>query len=225
MAHKALIVQGGWDGHEPKQVAAIIDEFLRAKGFETEVSDTLDAFLDGDKLKTLDLIVPVWTMGKITGEQLKPVVEAVKSGVGIGGCHGGMCDSFREATEWQFMTGGQWVSHPGNAGVTYTVHITEPDHFITKGTTDFSVTSEQYYLHTDPANKVLATTAFPTPGADGPHVTNGPVQMPVVWTKTYGQGRVFYSSLGHVAATVRELDPYRLFTRGLLWAAGAEELA
>ncbi len=224
MARKALIVQGGWNGHEPKQVSEIIDAFLKEKGFETEVSDTLDAFLDAERLLGLDLIVPVWTMGKITNEQLKPVVEAVQSGVGIGGCHGGMCDSFRESTEWQFMTGGQWVSHPGNAGVTYTVKITVPDHPITQGTHDFQVTSEQYYMHTDPANRVLATTEFPTPGADGPHITNGPTQMPVVWTKFYGKGRVFYSSLGHVAATVSEPDPYRLLTRGLLWAANAEEL-
>ena len=223
MTRKALVVYGGWDGHEPKQVAAIADDFLRSQGFETEVSDTLDAFKDEEELKTLDLIVPVWTMGKITNEQLNPVVAAVRSGVGIGGCHGGMCDSFREATEWQFMTGGQWVAHPGNAGVTYKVHITVPDHFITQGTSDFQVTSEQYYMHTDPANKVLATTEFPTPGVDGPHVTNDSAQMPVVWTKMYGQGRVFYSSLGHVAATVREPDPLRLFTRGLLWAAKAEE--
>lgn len=225
MSHKALVVWGGWDGHEPGPVAEVIAEHLTAKGFEVELSDTLDAFKDAEKLLGLNLIVPVWTMGKITNEQLNPVVAAVKAGVGIGGCHGGMCDSFREATEWQFMTGGQWVSHPGNSGVTYTVKITRPDHFITQGTEDFQVTSEQYYLHTDPANVVLATTQFPSPGADGPHTTNGDVQMPVVWTKMYGQGRVFYSSLGHSAATVRESDPLRLLIRGLLWAARAENLA
>ena len=225
MARTALIVHGGWEGHEPRQVAEVIDEVLRGKGFETEMSDTLDAFKDADKLMGLSLIVPVWTMGKISGEQLNPVVAAVKNGVGIGGCHGGMCDSFREATEWHFITGGQWVSHPGNAGVTYPVHITDPNHFITQGTSDFQVTSEQYYLHTDPGNKVLATTPFPTPGADGPHVTNGTITMPVVWTKMYGQGRVFYSSIGHVAATVLEPDPLRLLTRGLLWAAKAEDAA
>ena len=225
MSQKALIVWGGWDGHEPKPVAEIIGEQLSARGFEVELSNTLDAFKDAEKLLSLNLIVPVWTMGKITGEQLNPVAAAVKSGVGIGGCHGGMCDSFREATEWQFITGGQWVAHPGNSAVTYTVKITQPDHFITQGTSDFQVTSEQYYLHTDPANRVLATTRFPSPGADGPHVTNGDVDMPVLWTKTYGQGRVFYSSIGHNAGTVRELDPLRILVRGLLWAAHAEDHA
>lgn len=225
MSHKALIVWGGWDGHEPKPVAEVLGEQLSAKGFEVELSDTLDAFKDAEKLLSLNLIVPVWTMGKITGEQLNPVAAAVKAGVGIGGCHGGMCDSFREATEWQFITGGQWVSHPGNSGVTYTVKVTQSDHFIMQGTSDFQVTSEQYYLHTDPANKVLATTRFPSPGADGPHATNGEVDMPVVWTKRYGQGRVFYSSIGHNAATVREPDPLRILVRGLLWAANAEDRA
>jgi type 1 glutamine amidotransferase len=225
MSQSALIVWGGWDGHEPKPVAEIIGDQLSAKGFDVELSDTLDAFKDADRLKSLSLIVPVWTMGKITNEQLNPVAAAVRAGVGIGGCHGGMCDSFREATEWQFMTGGQWVSHPGNSSVTYMVRITEPGHFITDGTPDFEVTSEQYYLHTDPANKVLATTRFPSPGADGPHVTNGPVDMPVVWTKMYGEGRVFYSSIGHNAATVRETDPLRILVRGLLWAAHAESAA
>jgi len=222
MGRTALVVWGGWSGHEPQQVAEICERVLKENDFEVEVSDTLDAFLDKEKLRSLSLIVPVWTMGKITGDQLNAVTEAVRGGVGIGGCHGGMCDSFRDATEWQFMTGGQWVAHPGNSGVTYTVQITEPNHYITEGTQDFTVTSEQYYLHTDPANHVLATTRFPSPGAEGPHTTNGDVDMPVVWTKMYGQGRVYYSSLGHSAATVQETDPLRLLTRGLLWAAHAE---
>jgi len=223
MAKKALIVWGGWDGHQPKEVAAIFADALTAEGFEVEVSDTLDAFKDGEKLKGLDLIVPVWTMGKISNDQLNPVVEAVKSGVGIGGCHGGMCDSFREATEWQFMTGGQWVSHPGNSGVTYTVNITDKSHPITAESNDFEITSEQYYLHTDPANKVLATTRFPSPGADGPHTTNGNVEMPVVWTKMYGQGKVFYCSLGHSADDISKPEVLKIMTRGLLWAAKARE--
>jgi uncharacterized protein len=223
LAQKALIVWGGWDGHQPQQVAEILAQALRGKDFEVEVADTLDAFKDGEKLKTLSLIVPVWTMGQITGEQLNPVVEAVRSGVGMGGCHGGMCDSFREATEWHFLTGGQWVAHPGNSGVEYTVHISDPNHPITQGISDFTVRSEQYYMHTDSANKVLATTRFPSPGADGPHTTNGAVDMPVVWTKMYGEGRVFYCSLGHDAAVVAQPETLEIMTRGMVWAAKSRE--
>ena len=221
---KALIVWGGWNGHEPEQVAGIYREALTNHGFDVTVRDTLDAFTDEAAMTGLDLIVPVWTMGKITNDQLKPLLNAVKSGVGIAGCHGGMCDSFREATEYQFMTGGQWVAHPGNDGVDYSVRITDPNHFITQNSpAEFPVKSEQYYMHVDPAVKVLAVTQFPT--ADGPHVKNGPFDMPVVWTKYYGEGRVSYCSLGHVANVVRQPDVLRLCTRGALWAAHAEDAA
>jgi type 1 glutamine amidotransferase len=204
----ALIVQGGWQGHEPKQVSDILAKALKDKGFAVEVADTLDAFKDEQKLKSLDLIVPIWTMGQISKEQLKPLLEAVKSGVGIAGVHGGMGDAFRQETEYQYMVGGQWVAHPGGDGVKYGVHIVDSNHPITKGLHDFDVSSEHYYMHVDPGNHVLATTKF------------GEVVMPVTWIKMYGKGRVFYSSLGHVAQ-VFEQDPQILamVTRGMLWAA------
>jgi type 1 glutamine amidotransferase len=217
VSKKALIVWGGWDGHQPKQVAEIFRGVLSEAGFAVEVADTLDAFKDAPKLMGLNLIVPVWTMGNISNEQLNPVLDAVKSGVGIAGCHGGMCDSFRVATEWQFMTGGQWIAHPGNDGTKYRVNITKVKSPITDGIADFDVTSEQYYMHVDPAIKVLATTRFPL--ADGPHVGNGPVDMPVVWTKVYGQGRVFYNSLGHQANVIASEPALTLMRRGFDWAA------
>jgi uncharacterized protein len=219
LSREALIVWGGWNGHQPKQVGEIFTRVLREEGFKVEVSDTLDAFKDEAKLMGLSLIVPVWTMGKIAGEQLKPVVNAVTSGVGIAGCHGGMCDSFREATEWQFMTGGQWVAHPGNDGVKYSIHIKDPDHEITRGLKDFEVASEQYYMHVDPAVRVLATTTFPTSGVDGPHTGNAFFEMPQVWTKYYGQGRVFYNALGHQANIFDIPEALELMRRGFRWAA------
>jgi len=223
MAGKALIVQGGWDGHQPKEVAELFEKALIEDGFEVEVSDTLDAFLDVEKLKGLDLIVPIWTMGSITGDQLSGVVQAVTSGVGLAGCHGGMCDSFREATEWQFMTGGQWVAHPGNDKVPYKVEITNVASPITDGIESFDVASEQYYLHVDPAVKVLATTRFPI--ADGPHVGNGEFDMPVIWTKVYGKGRVYYNSLGHQAEIVAAEPALTLMRRGFKWAAEGKAAA
>jgi len=219
VARKALIVWGGWDGHEPDKVAEILRRMLVEEQFEVEVSTELDVFLDAQKLMGLSLIVPVWTMGKITLEQVTPVLKAVESGVGIAGCHGGMCDSFRECTEWQFMTGGQWVAHPGNDGTNYVVKIGPNKSTITHGIVDFAVCSEQYYLLTDPANKVLATTRFPV--ADGPHVPNGPVEMPVLWTKMYGKGRVFYDALGHHADVVDAQPNLTIMRRGFLWAAKA----
>ena len=216
---KALIVQGGWDGHEPVQVSEVFRSILEESGFKVEVSDTLDAFLDVEKLKGLDLIVPVWTMGKITNEQCQPVLQAVASGVGIAGCHGGMCDSFRESTDWQFMTGGQWVAHPGNDGTEYVVNVKKGANPLTEGIEDFTVKSEQYYVHIDPAIDVLATTRFPV--AEGPHSSNGEVDVPIAWTKRWGKGRVYYNSLGH-HADIFEIEGAReMMKRGFLWAAKA----
>ncbi len=214
---RALIVWGGWDGHQPQDVARVFERVLREDGFDVECAGALDAFKDRDKLMGLSLIVPHWTMGKITGEQLKPVLEAVASGVGLAGCHGGMCDAFRDNTDWQFMTGGQWVAHPGDDGVRYTVRVTDRAHPVTHGIEDFEVASEQYYLHVDPGVKVLAVTDFPV--ADGPHVPNGPVTMPVLWTKMYGQGRVFYDALGHTAKVVESEPNLTIMRRGFAWAA------
>lgn len=203
---KALIVQGGWDGHKPKEVADILAAALRQNDFDVKISDTLDSYRDLT-LTDFDLIVPNWTMGTIKQEQLKPVLAAVESGVGLAGLHGGMCDSFRNETDWQFMTGGQWVAHPGNDTAHYTVLIDGVASPITEGISNFEVTTEQYYMHVDPANTVLATTRF------------GSTVMPVVWTKSWGKGRVFYSSLGHRPDVVEMTPVITMMTRGMLWAA------
>lgn len=223
MKRKALIVQGGWEGHEPKLVADIFKGVLEKENFEVEISDTLDAFLDEGKLKTLHLIIPIWTMGTITREQVTSVIKAVGSGVGIAGCHGGMCDSFRESVEWQFMTGGQWVSHPGGDGVEYIVNIKKCSSPIVEGIEDFTVKSEHYYLHVDPAVEVLATTRFPT--VNWYHVSNGFVDVPVVWTKRWGHGRVFYCSLGHHADVFDVKPALEIMRRGFLWAAEGKDIA
>ena len=220
MAKRALIVQGGWDGHQPAAVAALFESILEQDGFTVEVSDSLSAFDDAAGLAKLDLIVPVWTMGTITGEQCTAVTDAVIGGVGLAGCHGGMCDAFRDNSEWQFMTGGQFVAHPGNDGTEYTVKVYPEASPITAGLSSFTVRSEQYYMHVDPAVKILATTSFPV--ADGPHAPNGPVTMPVVWTKLFGRGRVFYNSLGHNVDVLNAEPCKTLMRRGFAWASGNE---
>lgn len=212
----ALVVWGGWDGHEPKQCADIFAPWLKEQGFEVEVSDTMDSYLDTKKLKKLNLIVPIWTMGEITLEQGKSLLDAVKSGVGIAGWHGGMCDSFRTNTEYQFMTGGQWVAHPGGI-IDYEVNIVNHDDPITKGLSDFKMKSEQYYMHTDPGNEVLATMTFSGEHGDV-HWIKGTV-MPVVWKRMYGKGKVFFSSAGHVAKDFDVPEARTIVERGLLWAA------
>jgi type 1 glutamine amidotransferase len=133
---------------------------------------------------------------------------------GIAGWHGGMADSFRDNVEYQFMVGGQWVAHPGNI-IDYTVHITNHDDPITAGLDDFAMHSEQYYLHVDPANEVLATTTFS--GDILPWIAG--TVMPVVWKRAWGEGRVFYSSLGHVAMDFDVPEARIIVERGMLWAS------
>lgn len=211
---RALIVWGGWEGHEPKQCAEIFAPWLQSQGYEVIVSNTLDTYTDKDLMGSLNLIVPIWTMGTITPEQEAGLLDAVRSGVGIAGWHGGMGDSFRNNTEYQFMVGGQWVAHPGNI-IDYEVNIIKPDDPIVAGLSDFKMHSEQYYMHVDPSNEVLATTTF---SGEYCEWIAGTV-MPVVWKRRYGKGRVFYSSLGHVAKDFEVPEALEIMKRGMLWAS------
>lgn len=211
---KVLMVYGGWDGHSPKQTTQLFADVLHGKGYEVEQRDSLDIFADVDKLKTFDLIVPNWTMGTLTGEQENGLVSAVEQhGVGLGGWHGGMGDAFRSNTGYQFMTGGQFVAHPDNEK-DYVVQIVKSTDPIVKGISDFKVHTEQYFMHVDPSNEVLATTTFQTKSA--PWV-NGTV-MPVIWKRKCGDARVFYCSLGHNVDVLKIPEVQEIQTRGLEWA-------
>lgn len=210
---KALIVWGGWPGHDPDLCASMIRGWLKAEGFEVRIETTTEAFGD-PAIHDLSLIIPIYTMSKIEKADALNLCAAVRGGVGLAGHHGGMCDAFRESVDYQFLCGGQWVAHPGNI-IDYKVDVTKPDDPIMKGLNSFEHRSEQYYMHVDPANEVLATTTF-----TGEHASwiDG-VVMPVVWKKRYGAGRVFYSSLGHRAYELDVPEIGTLMTRGMLWAA------
>ncbi|QRN82060.1 ThuA domain-containing protein [Chloroflexota bacterium] len=244
MTRKALIFHGGWQGHEPKLVSKRFASLLEKEDFEVFVYDTLECLGDKDFLLSMDLIIPMWTQGELDDRYAFFLSEAVESGVGLAGAHGGMCDSFRWSVEYQFMTGSQWVAHPGDVYYHHISKLTEEnlayvqknyptpsDGFqtdyivnvrrgaaspIVEGIPDFRVHSEQYYLHLDPCVNVLATTLVHTVG---PHSANGPVAMPVVYTKLWGKGRVFYSSLGHVDAVFEIPEVTEIMRRGMLWAA------
>jgi type 1 glutamine amidotransferase len=213
MTKKALVTWGGWNGHEPEQCAKVADSLLKAEGFETVFTDSMDCYTDSDLMESLDLIVPCWTMDDITGEQSKGLIQTVKKGCGLAGWHGGMGDSFRQNTTYQYMVGGQWVEHPGGI-IDYEVNIISKDDAIVAGLSDFKLNSEQYYMHTDPGNEVLVTTTF-----TGEHDSwiDGTV-MPVVWKRHFGEGRVFYSSLGHIATDFDVPEVSEIMKRGMLWA-------
>jgi hypothetical protein len=211
---KALIVWGGWDGHEPKLCTDIFAPMLRERNYNVTISDTLDSYLNTEFMLALDLIVPIWTMGTITREQEKGLLDAIAGGVGVAGWHGGMGGAFRNNTTYQWMVGGQWVAHPGNI-IDYEVNIIDHTDPITAGLNDFKMHSEQYYMHVDPSNQVLATTTF-----TGEHASwvNGAV-MPVVWKRMWNQGRVFYSSLGHHASDFTVPEAKEIQIRGMMWAS------
>jgi type 1 glutamine amidotransferase len=212
----ALIVWGGWNGHDPEECAAIYRRWLHEDGFTVRVENNPEVFLEPE-IKNLSLIVPCTTMDKISKEAANNLAAAIESGVGMGGHHGTMGDSFHDSPVYQFITGGQWVAHPGNI-IDYTVDVTKPDDPVMAGIKSFPYTSEQYYMHVDPANEVLATTTFT--GAHAPWIDG--VVMPVVWKKMYGQGRVFYSSLGHRASEFENPNMATILRRGINWAARSE---
>jgi type 1 glutamine amidotransferase len=210
----ALFVWGGWEGHEPQKCRDIFVPFLVSQGYDVTVSDTLDSYLERERMASYSLIVQIFTMSTITREQEQGLLAAIQGGVGFAGWHGGMADAFRNNTEYQFMVGGQWVAHPGNI-IDYTVNITNHDHPITAGLADFTMHSEQYYMHVDPHIQVLATTTFG--GQHAPWIAGAVV--PVTWTKMWGQGRVAYSSVGHVASDFDVPEARELVQRGMLWAS------
>jgi type 1 glutamine amidotransferase len=209
---KVLFVWGGWMGHEPDKCRDIFVPWMESEGATVTVSNTLDSYVNLD-LKSFDLIVQAWTMGTITAPQEKALLEAVRSGVGIAGWHGGLGDSFRNNTEYQFMVGGQWVAHPGGV-IDYRVNIIDRKDPVTKGLSDFDMHSEQYYVQMDPNVKVLATTTFTDKNASW----IGGAVIPVAWKKAYGKGRVFYSSLGHVATDFSVPQAIEIQKRGIRWA-------
>ena len=222
---KALILCGGWDGHEPKVISARFAKFLESEGFDVAIEEDLQVTKDSGRLKDLDLFVPVWTScdADLGHGFFEPLLEAVGGGMGVAGNHGGMCDAFRRSVEYQFLTGANWVSHPGGDGVKYRINIKSKSNPITEGIKDFDVTSEQYYLHVDPANEVLATTRFPV--VQWYHSANGEVDIPQVWARKWGYGRVFYNALGHHDDVFNIPEAWELMKRGLLWAAAGKAIA
>ena len=213
MSRTALMVWGGWEGHEPRTA-----------------SRSRPGARDG-RIRRPDIRYPGRVRGRGGNGCLEParallddgghaagagkgLLEAIQGGVGIAGWHGGLCDSFRNHPAYQFMTGGQWVEHPGGI-VDYTVNIIRPEDPVTAGIGDFAMRSECYYLHVDPSNEVLATTTFT--GDVYPWIAG--CVMPVVWKRRYGAGRVFYSALGHVAADFDVPEVMEIMKRGCLWAA------
>ncbi len=230
---KAIIFAGGWRGHKPQAFAEWAGQLLKEQAYEVEVSATLDPLADAGRMRTFDLIIPVWSsarsshlpeFGNMTRDQEKGLLDAVESGTGIAGWHGHMGDAFRDRPNYHFVVGGQFVGHPPgwpdnpvpeDDFIDYQVNIVKPDDPIVAGLADFWVHSEQYYMHVDPSNDVLATTTFS--GEYLPWIEG--CVMPVVWKRRWGRGRVFYCSIGHTVAELNIPEVRELMQRGMTWAS------
>ena len=213
-----LFVYGGWDGHDPKPCHDLLKPWMESEGAKVISSDSLGIYTNSTIMESVDLIVQCWTMGTITNEQELGLLNAVRNGKSLVGWHGGLGDSFRNNTEYQFMVGGQWVAHPDNV-IDYDVNITDHTDPVTAGIKDFHMHSEQYYVHYDPNVKVLATTTYKDNKA-APWI-NGRT-IPVVWKTSYGKGKVFYSSLCHIVSDFEVPEALEIMKRGIRWAANAE---
>lgn len=208
---RALVVRGGWEGHKPAEATELFIPFLRDNGFEVVVSESTESYLD---LDGTDLVLQCISMGEITNEQVKGLEAAVRAGTGLAGWHGGIVDSFRSNSDYSFMTGGQFVSHPGGF-VDHRIEVVADDPIV-EGITGFDLHTEQYYVHADPTNNVLATTTFRA-HPDFPWIEGA--TMPAVWTRTWGAGKVFVCTPGHSLEDLDVPEVRTIIERGLLWAS------
>jgi uncharacterized protein len=214
---RALVVRGGWEGHSPVEATERFIPFLEDQGFEVDVQDGPHAYDDAEALAATDLVLQCFTQGEATDKQVTQLADAVRDGTGLAGWHGGIVDSFRASPDYLHLTGGQWAAHPGGF-VDYEVEVVadRADHEIVAGLERWKHHTEQYWCLTDDLNDVLATSRFAatpdTPWRDD-------LVVPAVWTRRWGAGRVFVSTIGHKLEDL-DMPEVRLLTeRGLLWAA------
>jgi uncharacterized protein len=214
---RALVVRGGWDGHMPVPASNRYAQVLKDWGFDVTVSDSLDSYLDEAQLATTDLVVQCWPMGAISSRQAEGLSRAVRSGTGFAGWHGGIVDAFRAEPTYSLLTGGQFVYHP-RGFVSYEVRpvAARADHPVLAGVEAFTITTEQYYLHVDPGNDVLAVTDFI---ADPTYPDLAGIVMPVTWTRRWGTGRVFVTAIGHSIADLEVPQVDTMIRAGMTWAA------
>ena len=226
---KALIVRGGWPGHQPVEATELFLPFLEANGFAVRVEESPEVYADAAELAATDLIVQSVTMSEIAKEQLAGLIAAVANGTGLAGWHGGIADSFRNSSDYLQLIGGQFATHPGRAPedrpggaednyLRYRVEITDlgRTHPITAGLDDFELETEQYWVLHDDLIDVLATTTHPTQPW---HPWHRPVVSPAVWTRQWGRGRILVATPGHSVEVLQDANVRTIIERGMLWAS------
>ncbi|SDD51780.1 hypothetical protein SAMN05216410_3412 [Sanguibacter gelidistatuariae] len=214
---RALVVRGGWPGHSPEVATDLFVPHLIEAGFDVIVENSLEVYADAELMAGLDLIVQCWTMGEILPDELRGLRTAVAAGTGFAGWHGGIIDSFRLATDYLQMMGAQFAAHPGDLlDHTITVQPDRADHPVVAGISSITLHSEQYWVLTDAAIDVLATTQIhPRPGDPW----TDPLTCPAIWTRTWGEGRIFVCAPGHHMADLVNPDLRAVIERGMVWAS------
>lgn len=225
----ALIVRGGWDGHQPVQTTDSMIMFLQDNGFGVRVEESPAVYTDAGYLRTVDLILQCNTMTTITDDEFAGLQSAVLAGTGLGGWHGGIVDSYRDNAGYLQLIGGQFAHHAGIDPVLrtgdqsdnylpHTVQITPVGrtHPITQGIDDFALVTEQYWVLSDDYNDVLATTTQAVRPWDA---WQRPVTVPAIWTRQWGEGRIFVATPGHNLQVLDDPNVRTIVQRGLLWAA------
>jgi len=228
MTKKGLIVRGGWAGHDPVRATEIFIPALEDAGFVLDIEDTPEIYADKTAMRRYDLVVQSLTLGSATVDEVEGLRRAVAAGTGFAGWHGGIIDSFRASTDYLQFVGAQFAAHPHapqdrgridvEANRDYTVHITPAgaEHPVLRGMEDFDISTEQYWILTDQLNEVLASSELVPGDGDEWHE---PVTMPVVWTRRWGAGRIFATSLGHTVDVLELPEVRTIIERGLVWAA------
>jgi type 1 glutamine amidotransferase len=210
-APRVLMLAGGWEGHEPLEVARVARDLI-FPGLEVHQTSDLGCVCP-EVLREFDLFVPIWTFGTLPDNAEQSLLFAVEHGMGVLAWHG-FTSAFLHSRPLKHLIGGQFVAHPGGDSTTYRVEFSNSSP-LTVGLDPLTVTSEQYYLLVDPAVDVVATTVM----SDSTMPWLSGVRMPVAWTRRWGDGRVFYCSLGHTAAMLREPQLSTLIRRAIAWAA------
>jgi uncharacterized protein len=225
----AIVVRGGWDGHQPIEATDLFIPFLERNGFQVDVFDSPAPYADAERLATTDLIVQCVTMSTIEKEQFEGLRAAIEAGTGFAGWHGGIVDSYRNSSSYLQLVGGQFAEHPGKPAeerrgeasdnfVTHTIALTDAgrSHPITAGVPDFELTTEQYWVLADDYNDVLATTTQAVRPGDP---WTRPITSPAVWTRQWGRGRIFVCTPGHTLEVLADANVRGIIERGILWAA------
>ena len=228
--HKtALVVRGGWDGHQPVEATNLFIPHLEANGFEVRVEESPRVYADADYMAGVDLVMQCMTMSTIEADEINGLRAAVERGTGLAGWHGGIADSYRNNADYLQLIGGQFACHPGKHPdertgeqsdnyLPYRVNVL-PDaaeHPVTAGIGDFDLVTEQYWVLSDDLVDVLATTTVPAREFDPWH---RPIVSPAIWTRRWGRGRVFVSTPGHRVEVLQDPNVRTLIERGLLWAS------